>query len=153
VKLYGKLRAGDKVVLETGNLAFIMAKEMEQWVGCRVRVFDAHHLPIIYATDKKTDTEDALKPAHLAADRPDSRLPLVAVPGDEEMEKRKLVSLLEAIIHGKRNSGEKENLRIVIQIFTGRNNLKKYVRNREYVYCTCRPIHRILIQLKKHGQI
>ena len=92
VKLYGKLEAGDKVALEAGNLAFIMAKEMGKAVGCSVRVLNASHLPIIYATDKKTDKEDALKLAHLVADRPDSRLPVVAVPSDEEMAKRKLVS-------------------------------------------------------------
>jgi transposase len=92
VKLYGKLEAGDKVALEAGNLAFIMAKEMGKAVGCQIRVLNPHHLPIIYGTDAKTDKEDALKLAHLVADRPDSRLPVVAVPSDEEMERRKLVS-------------------------------------------------------------
>ena len=54
LKLYEKLGAGDKVALEAGNMAFIMAKEMEKVVGCQVRVLNPHHLPIIYATDKKT---------------------------------------------------------------------------------------------------
>jgi hypothetical protein len=40
LKLYGKLEAGDKVALEAGNLAFIMAKEMEKAVGCQVRVLN-----------------------------------------------------------------------------------------------------------------
>jgi transposase len=44
-------------------------------------------LPIIYETDK----EDALKLAHLVADRPDSRLPTVPIPSDKEMRRRKLV--------------------------------------------------------------
>jgi transposase len=92
VKLYGKLEAGDKVCLEAGNLAFIMAKELEKAVGCAVRVLNPHHLPIIYATDKKTDKEDALKLAHLVADRPDSRLPIVAIPSDQEMKRRKILS-------------------------------------------------------------
>ncbi|MDR1248250.1 MAG: IS110 family transposase [Treponema sp.] len=92
VKLYGKLEAGDKVVLEAGNLAFILAKELEKAVGCQIRVLNPSRLAIIYATDKKTDKEDAMKLAQLAADRPDSRLPIVAVPNDGEMEKRKLVS-------------------------------------------------------------
>jgi transposase len=91
VKLYGKLESGDKVVLEAGNLAFMMAKETGKAVGCQVRVLNPHRLAIIYATDKKTDKEDAVKLAQLAADRPDSRLPTVAVPSDEEMERRKLV--------------------------------------------------------------
>jgi hypothetical protein len=92
LKLYEKLEAGDKAALEAGNMAFIMAKEMEKIAGCQERVLNPHNLAVIYATDKKTDKEDALKLAHLATDRPDSRLPTVAVPGDEEMERRKLVS-------------------------------------------------------------
>jgi hypothetical protein len=39
-----------------------------------VRVLNAAHLPIIYATDSKTDKIDALK----LTDRPDSRLPACA---------------------------------------------------------------------------
>jgi transposase len=92
LKLYEKLEAGDKAALEAGNMAFIMAKEMEKIAGCQVRVLNPRRLAVIYATDKKTDKEDALKLAHPVTDRPDSRLPTVAVPGDEEMERRKLVS-------------------------------------------------------------
>jgi transposase len=92
VKLYQKLEATDKVALEAGNLAFIMAKEIEKAVGCQVRVLNASHLPIIYLTDKKTDKEDSLKLAHLLTDRPDERLPIVPVPSDQEMGRRKLVA-------------------------------------------------------------
>jgi transposase len=91
-KLYQKLRKADKVALEAGNLAFLMAKEMEQAVGCEIRVLNPSHLPIIYKTDKKTDREDALKLAHLLTDRPDSRLPIVPVPSDEEIERRKVLA-------------------------------------------------------------
>ncbi|GHT55829.1 hypothetical protein FACS1894109_03210 [Spirochaetia bacterium] len=52
-KLYQKLKSGDKVALEAGNLAFIMAKELEKTVGCEIRVLNPSHLPIIYATDKR----------------------------------------------------------------------------------------------------
>jgi transposase len=92
LKLYEKLGAGDKVALEAGNMAFIMAKEMENVVGCQVRILNPHHLPIIYATDKKTDKEDALKLAHLVCDRPDSRLPVVPIPSDKEMRRRKILA-------------------------------------------------------------
>jgi transposase len=91
IKLYKLLRAGDKVGLEAGNLAFLVAKELELAVGCPVRVLNPHRLAIIYATDKKTDKEDALKLAHLVTDRPDSRLPIVAVPGEVEMRRRKIL--------------------------------------------------------------
>jgi hypothetical protein len=84
VKLYEKLEAGDKIALEAGNLAFIMAKEIEKAVGGTVRVLNASHLPIIYATDAKTDKEDALKLAHLLTDRPQPAAPRADTerPGD-----------------------------------------------------------------------
>jgi transposase len=91
VKLYKHLGREDKVGLEAGNLAFIIAKELERTVGCQVRVLNPRHLAIIYATDKKTDKEDSLKLAQLLTDRPDSRLPLVAIPSDREMKRRKLL--------------------------------------------------------------
>jgi hypothetical protein len=92
LKRYKLLEAGDKAALEAGNMAFIMAKEMEKIAGCQTRVLNPHRLAVIYATDKKTDREDALKLAYLVTDRPNSRLPAVAVPSDEEMERRKPVS-------------------------------------------------------------
>jgi hypothetical protein len=82
--------AGDRKN-RAGNMAFIMAKEMKKIAGCQVRVLNSHRLAVIYATDKKTDKEDALKLAHPVTDRPDSRLPEVAIPGDGEMETRKPV--------------------------------------------------------------
>jgi hypothetical protein len=58
-KLYKKLRPQDIVALEAGNLAFIMAKEIESAVGCEIRVLNPTHLPLIFGTMKKTDKEDA----------------------------------------------------------------------------------------------
>jgi hypothetical protein len=54
-------------------------------------VLNPSHLPVIYATDNKTDKEDALKLAHLLTGRPDSRLPLVPVPDDREMRRREIL--------------------------------------------------------------
>jgi transposase len=90
--LYRKLEAGDKVALEAGNLAFLMAKEIQAAVGCEVRVLNPAHLPLIYGTMKKTDKEDALKLAHILEDYKDERLPEAPVPSDQEMEMRKLLS-------------------------------------------------------------
>jgi len=50
------------------------------------------HLPIIYGSMKKTDKEDALKLAHILEDCQEERLPLVAVPSDKEMLRRKLLA-------------------------------------------------------------
>jgi transposase len=102
--LYRKLDAGDKVALEAGNLAFLMAKEIEAAVGCEVRVLNPSHLPLIYGTMKKTDKEDALKLAHILEDYKDERLPVVPVPSDKEMERRKLLSSYRKE-QGNRNRG------------------------------------------------
>ena len=90
--LYRKLKATDAVALEAGNLAFMMAKELEAAVGCRVFVLNTHRLAIIYRSMKKTDKEDALKLAHILEDTREERLPVVPVPSDREIERRKLVA-------------------------------------------------------------
>jgi transposase len=90
--LYKKLHATDKVVLEAGNLAFIMAKEIEAAVGCKVYVLNPSQLALIYGSMKKTDKEDSLKLAHIVDDIREERLPLVPVPSDKEMNRRKLLS-------------------------------------------------------------
>lgn len=90
--LYKKLRPGDKVALEAGNMAFLMAKEIQAAAGCRVYVLNPSHLPLIYGSMKKTDKEDALKLAHILEDTNEERLPVVAVPSDKEMYRRKLLA-------------------------------------------------------------
>jgi len=90
--LYKKLCSKDKVALEAGNLAFIMAKEIEAIVGCQVYVLNPYQLVIIYKSMKKTDKEDSLKLAHILEDTREERLPTVAVPSDEEMRRRKLLA-------------------------------------------------------------
>ena len=91
--LYKKLRAGNKVVLEAGNMAFIMAKEINCAVaGIEVYVLNPHKLANIYCSMKKTDKEDALKLANILEDCREERLLLVAIPSDKEMNLRKLLS-------------------------------------------------------------
>ena len=90
--LYKKLRPGDKVALESCSLAFIMAKEMEAAVGCKVYVLNPGRLSIIYKSMKKTDKEDALKLAHILEDFAEERLPVVPVPSDKEMKRRKILA-------------------------------------------------------------
>jgi len=101
--LYNKLRPGDKVALEAGNLAFIMAKEIEKAVpGCKVYVLNPSHLAIIYASMKKTDKEDSLKLAHILEDCREERLPLVPVPSEKEMNRRKIIAAYQRA-QGDRN--------------------------------------------------
>jgi len=56
--LYRKLEKTDKVALEAGNLAFKMAQEIIQQVGCEVRVLNAAKLPFIWDAPTKTDKSD-----------------------------------------------------------------------------------------------
>ena len=78
-ELYKKLLPGDRVALEAGNLAFLMAKEIAAAVGCVVYVLNPSQLAVIYKSMKKTDKEDALKLAHILEDFREGRLPTVAV--------------------------------------------------------------------------
>ena len=92
LKLYKKLQPTDKIALEAGTLAFIMAKELEAAVGCKVYVLNPYRLSVIYKSMKKTDKEDALKLAHIIEDFQEERLPLVNVPSDKETGRRKILS-------------------------------------------------------------
>ena len=90
--LYKRLRPGDKIALEACAMAFIMAREIEKAVGCRVYVLNPYKLAVIYTSMKKTDKEDSLKLAHILEDCREDRLPEVPVPSDKEMNRRKLLA-------------------------------------------------------------
>jgi hypothetical protein len=90
--LYRLLEKTDKVALEAGNLAFIMAYEIQERVGCEVRVLNAAKLPFIWDAPTKTDKEDAMKLAHLVEERRDGKLPIVPLPSEKEMARRKLLA-------------------------------------------------------------
>ena len=78
------------MALEAGNLSFIMAKEIIAAVGGAV--LNPSNLALIYGSMKKTDKEDALKLAHILEDYKEERLPVVPIPSDQEMKRRKLLS-------------------------------------------------------------
>jgi len=99
--LYKKLRPSDTVALESGGLAFIMAKEMEKAVGCTVHVLNPYRLSVIYASMKKTDKEDALKLAHILVDFSEERLPTVPVPSDKEITRRKLLASSRRVVQSR----------------------------------------------------
>jgi transposase len=90
--LYRLLEKTDKVALEAGNLAFIIASDIQERVGCEVRVLNAAKLPFIWDTPTKTDREDAMKLAHLVEERRDEKLPIVPLPSPKEMERRKILA-------------------------------------------------------------
>jgi transposase len=90
--LYRLLSKSDKVALEAGNLAFIFAREIQEQVGSEVRVLHATKLPFIWDAPTKTDKEDAMKLAHLVEERRDEKLPIVPLPSEKEMERRKVLA-------------------------------------------------------------
>ena len=90
--LYTLLGKTDKVALEAGNLTFIMAREIMERVGSEVRVLNSAKLPFIWDAPTKTDKEDAMKLAHLIEERRDEKLPLVPLPSEEELARRKLLA-------------------------------------------------------------
>ncbi|MDR2733808.1 MAG: hypothetical protein LBC99_04075 [Spirochaetota bacterium] len=90
--LYRLLEPTDKIALEAGNLAFILAREIQERVGSAVRVLNAAKLPFIWDTPTKTDKEDAMKLAHLVEERKDEKLPIVPLPSTQEMERRKILA-------------------------------------------------------------
>ena len=90
--LYKKLRPGDKVALEACSMAFIIAKEIEAAVGCKVFVLNPYKLFVIFSSMKKTDKEDSLKLAHILEDCREERLPVVPIPGDKEVRRRKILA-------------------------------------------------------------
>jgi transposase len=90
--LYRLLEPTDKIALEAGNLAFIMAREIMERIGCEVRVLNSAKLPLIWDAPTKTDKEDAMKLAHLIEDRRDEKLPIVPLPSKKELERRKIIS-------------------------------------------------------------
>jgi hypothetical protein len=59
--LYKKLRPSDTVAIEAGNLAFIMAKEMEKAAGCKVVVLNPGNLAIIYRSMKSGCVEPRIR--------------------------------------------------------------------------------------------
>jgi transposase len=90
--LYRKLEKTDKVALEAGNLAFIMTREIMEQVGSEVRVLNSAKLPFIWDAPTKTDKQDAMKLAHLVEERRDEKLPLVPLPSEKEIARRKLLA-------------------------------------------------------------
>ncbi|GBU29440.1 hypothetical protein R84B8_03005 [Treponema sp. R8-4-B8] len=138
--LYRLLEMTDKIALEAGNLAFIMVREIMEKVGSEVRVLNSAKLPFIWDAPTKTDKEDAMKLAHLVEERRDEKLPIVPLPSEKEMERRKilssygremknrtgLINTLHAIfVHQghttivKKNLATAERRREAIQVLTG----------------------------------
>jgi transposase len=133
--LYRLLTSSDKVALEAGNLAFIMAREIQEQVGSEVRVLNSAKLPFIWDAPTKTDREDAMKLAHLIEERRDEKLPIVPLPSEKEIERRKLLAN-----YGREVKGRTRNINLLHAMFVHqghtaivRKNLATAERRREAV--------------------
>ena len=133
--LYRLLEKSDKIALEAGNLAFIMASEIQQRVGSEVRVLNSAKLPFIWDAPTKTDKEDAMKLAHLVEERRDEKLPLVPLPSVKEMERRELASSYGRTVNDRTRMINRLHSLFVKQGITTmvKKNLATFVRRQEAV--------------------
>jgi transposase len=90
--LLGWLCGDDMVVLEAGNLSFMIAKRIRDERKLPVVVLNPGDVAMVYKSLKKTDREDALKLARLAQRNPLDELPSVCIPSDKEEMWRRLCS-------------------------------------------------------------
>lgn len=95
-KLVQWVAGSERIAMETGNLAFKLARQLKKETGIEVVVLNAGELATIYASLKKTDKEDALKLARLVQRIPIAELPTVTIPSELEIEQRALVTEHEA---------------------------------------------------------
>lgn len=86
------LKPDDMVVMEAGNLSFMIAKKISEERGIPVVVLNPGDVATIYQSLKKTDREDALKLARLAQRHPVDELPTVRIPSEKEEYWRRLCS-------------------------------------------------------------
>lgn len=132
--LYRLLEKTDKVALEAGNLAFILAYEIQEKAGREVRVLNSAKLPFIWDAPTKTDKEDARKLARLIEERRDEKLPIAPLPSKEEIARRKLLAN-----YGREVKGRTRYLNLLHAMFVHQGHttivkkilrLLKTVRNR-----------------------
>jgi transposase len=97
-RLASSLRKDDTVAVEACALAFVLARQLEREVGCRVHVLNPGKLAVIWQSTRKTDKEDAYKLALLIQRYPEEELPLVAVPGEREESMRAVVSMKHYLV-------------------------------------------------------
>jgi transposase len=97
-RLASALRKSDRVAVEACSLAFVLSRELEREVGCRVYVLNPGKLAVIWNSTRKTDKEDAYKLASLIQRFREDELPIVAVPTEREEKMRSVVSMKQYLV-------------------------------------------------------
>lgn len=99
--LYKKLRCTDRVAIEVCSLAMVMAKEIQNEVGCEVVLLNPSQIALIYRSVKKNDKEDALKLARLVQKFTNEELPKVELPTEHEENLRQILTELRQLKHDR----------------------------------------------------
>jgi transposase len=84
--------------VEACALAFVLARQIERDVGCRVHVLNPGKLAVIWQSTRRTDKEDAYKLASLIQRYREDELPVVAVPDEREERMRSYVSMKHCLV-------------------------------------------------------
>lgn len=95
--LYEKLLPTDRVAIEVCSLAMVMAKEIQNKVGCEVVLLNPSQIALIYRSVKKNDQEDALKLARLVQKFENEELPKVELPTEHEENIRQILTELRQL--------------------------------------------------------
>ena len=88
--LYRKLQKKDMVALKAGGLAFSMAKEINDSVGCQVYVINPDYLPPDPASLEENGSYEALRLARMLEEPKEEWLLSSMLPDEEEILQRKL---------------------------------------------------------------
>jgi len=97
-RLGSALRKSDRVAVEACSLAFVLSRQLEREVGCRVSILNPGKLAVIWQSTRKTDKEDAYKLASLIQRFRADELPIVAVPTEREEKLRGVVSMKHYLV-------------------------------------------------------
>jgi transposase len=97
-RLGAALRKNDCVAVEACSLAFVLSRQLEREVGCRVYILNPGKLAVIWQSTRKTDKEDSYKLASLIQRFREDELPIVAVPTEREEKMRGSVSMKHYLV-------------------------------------------------------
>jgi transposase len=86
------LEPTDLVGMETGNLSFLLARQIETVKKATVVVLNSGKLHMIFQSQRKTDKQDAINIGKFIERHPIEELPVVELPSEREMAMRRLIS-------------------------------------------------------------
>src|SRR6185503_15002634 len=82
--LLSRIQDVDSVAIETGNFANMLVAQIKSDTNAKVYLLNARKMRMITTSHSKTDKNDARMLAHFIATTPESQLPLVQVPNEQQ---------------------------------------------------------------------